>query len=81
MRTRLLLCVLAVTGACARHAELPTAPDQWATTLNQPSREVAPMPTALPTPEATPREACTLVQMLAMRLSGMSEDQIRKACE
>ena len=81
MRPRWYLLVLAVTATCARHAELPTAPAEWIPTLNEPSRQVATMPTALPTPRPTPREACTLLQMLAMRVSGMTDDQIRKACE
>ena len=81
MRPRSYLLLLAVTGACARHAELPTAPDDWVPTLNEPSRAMAAVPTSLPTPEPTPRQACTLLQTLAMRLSGMTDDQIRKACE
>jgi len=81
MRPRWYLLVLAVTGACARHVEPSTAPEEWIPTLNEPSRRAAAIPTSLPTPQATPREACTLLQMLAMRVSGMTDDQIRKACE
>jgi hypothetical protein len=81
MRARSYVVMVAMVGACARHGESPTAPDDWVTTFDQPSRRVAVVPTSLPTPQPTPRETCTLMQKLAMRLSGMSEDRIRKACE
>jgi hypothetical protein len=81
MRPHAYLVVLAITGACARHVEAPTAPNEWTPTLNRPSRYAGTMPTALPTPLPTPHEGCSPIQRLAMRVSGMTDDQIRKACE
>ena len=81
MRPHASLCMLAVIGACARHVESPTAPDEWSPTLNQPSRRIGTMPTSLPTPQATPRDGCSPLQRLAMRVSGMTDNQIRRACE
>jgi hypothetical protein len=84
MKVRWWCLILVVGGSCAstgRHAELSTAPDGWVTTLDEPSVRVVSLPTLAPAPRATPRETCTLVQKLAMRISGMTEDQITKACE
>ena len=82
MKARFCIVLIAVGAACSargRHADAPTAPDTWVTTLDQPSRRAVRTPTSAPTP--TPRAACTVVQKLAMQLSGMTDDQIRRACE
>jgi hypothetical protein len=77
-----IIVMAAGSGAStARQAGVSTAPDGWVTTLDEPSVRVVSLPTSAPTPRATPSETCTLVQKLAMRISGMTEDQISKACE
>ena len=81
MRPRAYLFMVAISGACARPAESPTAPNAWIPTLNEPSRQVRAMPTLLPTPRSTPPDGCSPLQRLAMRISGLTDDQIRKACE
>ena len=83
MKARWWGLIVLVGGSCAssRHVELSTAPDGWVTTLDEPSVRVVSLPTLAPAPRATPREECTLVQKLAMRISGLTEDQIKKACE
>jgi hypothetical protein len=84
MNARSYLLILAFGASCAaasRHADVGNAPDSWITTLDQPSRRLVTGPTSIPNPRPTSREGCTLFQKLAMHLSGITEDQIRKTCE
>ena len=92
MRTRRVLVGVLIATAivgCSYwrggRPEMPVAPDTWATTVDKPSQGLAtvrrPSTAVAPPPGATAPQNCTVDQILSMKTSGLTEEQIRRACE
>jgi len=80
--------LVSVTAGCSYWVRVnpgtAVAPDAWATTLDKPRHESATAPpplSAAPSPAAVASRSCTVDQILGMRNSGLSDEQIRRACE
>jgi hypothetical protein len=88
MRKRLawVAAIAAATGCsywAGRAPEMPVAPSAWVTTLDEPSREppAEPASPSPPSPPTTSHQTCTVDQILSMRNSGLTDEQIHRACE